>query len=330
MADRAPAAALLARSDDWGRAPSAHNTQPWRVTAAGPTTLVLGWDPDRVLTVGDPTGRDLLLSLGCVVEALAVTAADLGYAAAVTWDVDRTARRAALIELVSGHPSIGTGCTVAELRTRRTARAAYADPGPGPAQVARVASHAALGADLRLLVLGSEVAEAALQVADRWTFQSGPTTELRDWLRLDPRDPRYDQDGLSDAALGLGRWESRGLALALRPPVLALLRRTRLTRALARTATARPLGTVVLLAGPQDPTEEATAEAGRALLRAWVVGERAGWSAHPLSQLLDCPAGAALVRPELPVGTEPYAVWRLGMPRRPAVRSARLTDRRTG
>lgn len=73
-----PAQQLLARAADWGRAPSAHNTQPWEVTATGPDTLHLGWHADRVLEVGDPTRRDLFLSLGCVTEAIAIVAADLG------------------------------------------------------------------------------------------------------------------------------------------------------------------------------------------------------------------------------------------------------------
>ncbi|HEY5981808.1 MAG TPA: hypothetical protein VIT41_19450 [Microlunatus sp.] len=45
-------------------APSIHNTQPWRFRI-GPNTLELRADRDRRLRVLDPTGRQLMLSMGC-------------------------------------------------------------------------------------------------------------------------------------------------------------------------------------------------------------------------------------------------------------------------
>ena len=59
-----PAQQLLAREADWGRAPSAHNTQPWEVTATGPDTLHLGWHADRVLEARDHVERRGLPAAG--------------------------------------------------------------------------------------------------------------------------------------------------------------------------------------------------------------------------------------------------------------------------
>ena len=53
------------------RAPSIHNTQPWRFTASG-DRLDLHRDRDRALPVLDPTGRQQVISCGVAAEFAAV------------------------------------------------------------------------------------------------------------------------------------------------------------------------------------------------------------------------------------------------------------------
>ncbi|MGI8949210.1 MAG: hypothetical protein ACR2FV_14795 [Ornithinimicrobium sp.] len=330
MGEPTPAQRLLARSVDWGRAPSAHNTQPWDVRADGDRTLTLGWRPERTLPVGDPTARDLLLSLGCVAETLAITAADLGYAVRVRWSVDRRRAVAGHLELEPGPAAAKTDFTVAEVRARRTARGAYEDPALSAAQVRQLTSDVGLPDDVGLpggvdlVTVPSAVVDRALPIADRWSFDGPATGELREWLRLDRRATAYRQDGLTDLALGLSRAEALGLRWALRPRVLGVLRRTRATRLLAATATARPLGTVVALTTRDAPDDEQTAVLGRWLLRSWLAASRRGWSTHPLSHLLDAPESAALMH-DAAAGV-PVAVFRVGVPAQPAAASHRLSD----
>jgi hypothetical protein len=63
-------------------APSVHNAQPWRFKVDG-TVISLNVNPERVLGSGDPTHRELWISLGICLETLLQAAKGLG----ITTDV---------------------------------------------------------------------------------------------------------------------------------------------------------------------------------------------------------------------------------------------------
>jgi hypothetical protein len=65
-----------------GRAPSLHNSQPWRWVAEG-NSLQLFADPDRVVRRTDRSGREALLSFGVVLDHLRVAMAAAGWTAKV-------------------------------------------------------------------------------------------------------------------------------------------------------------------------------------------------------------------------------------------------------
>jgi Nitroreductase family len=60
------------------RAPSVHNSQPWRF-AVGPRRIAVHADPGRQLRVADAPGRALLVSCGAAVMNLRVAAEHLGF-----------------------------------------------------------------------------------------------------------------------------------------------------------------------------------------------------------------------------------------------------------
>lgn len=64
------------------RAPSVHNSQPWR-WRIGPTTIQLWSDPSRQLPATDPQRRDLMLSCGAALHHLQVALRALGWTATV-------------------------------------------------------------------------------------------------------------------------------------------------------------------------------------------------------------------------------------------------------
>jgi hypothetical protein len=65
------------------RAPSVHNSQPWRWRVVDEATIELYADPDRQLLVSDPSGRNLALSCGAATHHSFVAAQALGLTAAV-------------------------------------------------------------------------------------------------------------------------------------------------------------------------------------------------------------------------------------------------------
>ena len=74
---------LRAREAVARRAPSAHNTQPWLVVYGdgdGRGEVRIGADPARSLPGSDPTGRDLALGIGALVESYLIVAAEAGLA----------------------------------------------------------------------------------------------------------------------------------------------------------------------------------------------------------------------------------------------------------
>jgi hypothetical protein len=64
------------------RAPSLHNSQPWR-WVADDSGLHLFADPSRILHHSDSTGREVIISCGAVLDHLRVAAAGAGWHAAI-------------------------------------------------------------------------------------------------------------------------------------------------------------------------------------------------------------------------------------------------------
>ncbi|WP_305787075.1 hypothetical protein [Symbioplanes lichenis] len=308
---------LRARETDFRRAPSAHNTQPWTLDYRA-DEVVIGTDPARALPGSDPTGRDLALGLGAFTEACLIVAADVGLS--VACDLGDPHR----IRLVAAPARYATTFTAAEVAARRVARGAYT---PGV-----VLPESVPGLDAGLVHLPSRALAADLEVADRWLFGTPASArELREWLRLDPADPRYHQDGLTDRALELNRFEARVLGMALRAyPMMSRLGGPALLAASGR-GLLRYDGSVWVLTargsnsemGRGIDRERDLRQDGRRLLRVWLTLARHGLAVHPLSQLLDCPATAARLAER--VGATPLAVFRVGRPVREPVSSFRLT-----
>lgn len=125
------------------RAPSIHNTQPWRWRVCA-QRLELFSEPDMQLANTDPDGRDLIISCGVALHHCVVALASLGWHAKVSRFPDPdNSRHLATLEVVPQPPDPADIALAAAIPRRRTDRRAYSSwPVPG-GDVAQMAARAA-------------------------------------------------------------------------------------------------------------------------------------------------------------------------------------------
>jgi hypothetical protein len=177
------------------RAPSVHNTQPWRFRV-GESAIELYCDPRRKLQV-DPVGREMLISCGAALFGLRLAVRSLGYQPVVDLLPD-PARLRLLARVGIGAAKPMTSAEREMLRAlphRHTHRGAFG-PGPLPAGLMAGLQHDALaeGATLVLVEPGlayERLADIANAVgrrlaldpqirAEAWRWTRGPDSLARD------------------------------------------------------------------------------------------------------------------------------------------------------
>jgi nitroreductase len=193
------------------RAPSVHNTQPWRWHVDGPE-VVLYADRARRLDVADPSGRDLLISCGAALHHLQVAAAGLGWSTRVTRLPDPTDQD--LLALVRLRPSSIAPEQVALLRAlqhRRTDRRSF---GRWPVPTERLHRLAAVGAawGAQVLPVESSLVRAQLERLTRRArvIQDGDrryVEELQSWTRS------AKDEGIPAANLPVGQTTGSGVGV---------------------------------------------------------------------------------------------------------------------
>jgi len=183
------------------RAPSVHNTQPWRFRVAGPV-IELYADPRRKLRV-DPAGRELLISCGAALYGLRLAVRSLGYlpVAELLPDPGRV-RLLARVRAGAAAPLTGWERQLLEaVPHRHTHRGAF-DPGEVPASLLAGLQHDALaeGATLALIGNPGKHAKLAALVAEASRMQAlnpAAREEILRWSRA-PGSPA--RDGVPAAA----------------------------------------------------------------------------------------------------------------------------------
>ncbi|SCG66303.1 nitroreductase [Micromonospora halophytica] len=303
------------------RAPSAHNTQPWRLDYR-PGTVRVGWDPADTLPAADPTGRDLRLSLGAFVETCLIVAADL--AVPMEFVADHCAQDRWVGWLRAARRRYDSPFSAAQVQARRTHRGRFS-AGPDAQVIETVDAVARQAGGSVRVVPDADLLARLLRVADQQLYADPAVVgELRSWLRLTPAHPDYRADGLTGRCLGLSPVEATGLRAAL--AAYPALRRLGLPRLLAAAA-GNPLalgGAAIVLVGPPGMDDAAQIGFGRVLMRVWLTLHAAGLAAHPLSQLIDAPATRTALGALLDVAPQRLLhIARVGRPTGPAARSAR-------
>lgn len=217
------------------KAPSSHNTQPWRFRIDGSRVLVMA-DRSRQLPVNDPADRELTISCGAAAFTLVVAAWHAGLDPSVEW------------LLADSNPDLLCGFEIREgpsaqpdvdelyraIDRRHTSRGGFTDePVPDHLVEAMIAAADDRGVWLEILDQASRDPVAGLVAEGDRTQFSDPDwrRELASWMRSRTRGDGLAVPGLlapviraGVAGLDLGPRTARAdHALAMNAPVLAVL-----------------------------------------------------------------------------------------------------------
>ena len=222
------------------RAPSVHNTQPWRFRVT-PSAIELYSDPRRKLLV-DPLGREMLISCGAALFGLRLAVRSLGYQPVVEL-LGEPGRLRLLARVGLGAEAPLTTAErgmVTALPRRHTHRGAFA-PGPLPAGLLAGLQRDALAEGATLVMVEQGVAYQRLaDICDAVTqrLRSDPqaNADIRRWSRRPdslerdgvpahafPGSPRRQRGRLAQRDFDLGRGFGLQAAEGTPPAVTAVL-----------------------------------------------------------------------------------------------------------
>jgi hypothetical protein len=292
------------------RAPSVHNTQPWKWRIR-PGSVQLHADEDRHLDVTDPEQRDLVLSCGAALHHLQVALAARGLAADVERlpDPEDCDHLATIVVHPGAEPDALTASLYAAIATRRTDRRRMSHR-PVPAdQVEALEEHARHAGGLLVPVTEPRAREHLVATLDEATEQQrhepGYAAELRLWTHRLPGS----HDGIPASAVAappVGGTGASGLRrfgpATLAQPPLSLGR------------TPDDAAEFLVLVTPGDTVLDRL-RAGEATSAVLLAATRMGLATTPLSQALEIGACRHRVRTEvLRIPEYPQLVVRVGRP----------------
>ena len=297
------------------RAPSVHNSQPWRWTV-GRHVVHLHADRQRRLPATDADGRDLTVSCGAVLHHLRVALAAAGVRPIVHRMPNPGDRdRLATLELKPGRATDADLELAAAIIRRRTDRRPFGNrPIHEDSRRQLEGAAAGQGAILRVVddgrprvALLDAIREAALAQQD----MPGYATELRTWS-----GHRTGPDGVP--AANLLQREAAGVPAA----------RPFASGDLGPISASQQDGAILAVLGTASDDTLSQLRAGEALSAVLLTATRLGLASCPLSQPLEIGSTRRMLRDGVLGGTlSPQLVLRLGRP--PVGPSLPATPRRS-
>jgi nitroreductase len=298
------------------KAPSIHNTQPWRFTAS-PEQVELHFDRERALPVLDPSGRQQVISCGIAIEFVVVALAARGLAADVDLLPDGDAPDHLATARVSGaHDTTADDRSLGEAIDRRhTVRAPFLPRAvPGDLVDALEVEAARFDTWCKPITRSEEEIATVFLISRAEEIEQGDPAylaELESWLRTDPGavdgvpveavpsgDPHARPSNWLIRDFVAGQRESREFLPAGDPDALP-------------PDVERP---AVLLMGTTGDDRTAWLQAGRAPARVLLRATAAGVAASPLTQALDWPDTRTRLQRRLSLVGHPQFLLRMGYP----------------
>ena len=287
------------------RAPSIHNTQPWSF-ALRHDAVDLFADPSRQLLVLDPRARQLFVSCGCALFHLRVGIAAAGFTPVVALAPDvhepELVARVAIGEPAGWTPLVPLRDVVA---ARRTNRREFLDRDVPDEVVADLVARAEAEGATLVPIAGQDQRELTAQlsrIADSAENRDGAyRAELAAWTTNDPRR----RDGVQAASIPYGGADAEPDELPMR---------TFDTRDIGWLPESRgaPVDQCLLLFTTPDDEPGSWLRVGQALEHVWLQLTRLGFSASPLTQVVEVRETNERLRVELGLDGRPQLLLRVG------------------
>lgn len=303
------------------RAPSVHNTQPWRWRIRR-DAVELHADLGRHLPGTDPDRRDLVISCGAALHHLQVALAATGRSAHVVRLPDaENAHHLATAEVRPGPPPRGSADLARAIEDRRTDRRRFASEPVTPSELTalmrRVAGHGVVVHPVTDPAARRRLDGILADAAARQRHSPGYAAELAIWTH------RYAgaRDGVPLDALPKAGAQTPGAGLRTFPPGRLCLSGASLG--------ADHDGSLLLVLTTVEDTVLDHLLAGEATSAVLLAATRMGLATTPLSQALEVPAARARVASDvLHSPDHPQLIVRVGRPA-PGAGDLPPTPRRT-
>lgn len=193
------------------KAPSGHNTQPWRFSV-GANTIRIFPDLTRRLPVVDPDDHALYISLGCALENLILAANNAGYDAEISYFPISEQQECIVVQLKEGFKAQDN--KLFELIAVRQSTRSQFDGKPIPQEHLRMLEAAGKQESVifKLIIQPNDI-EPIIQFVkegNRVQFNDKAfVQELVSWIRFSKKEVAQHQDGLTSNAMGspsVPRW----------------------------------------------------------------------------------------------------------------------------
>ncbi|ULE35421.1 NAD(P)H nitroreductase [Mycobacterium sp. IDR2000157661] len=164
------------------RAPSIHNSQPWR-WMVGERSLHLYADPTHHLIHADPDRRELMVSCGLVLNHAVIALSALGWRARVSRFPNPAEPSHLASVLLSSSPADHHDVALAAAIPRRRTDRRHFSPWPVPrGDVATIGARTArMGIQLRCVEMSRDISGIVAEAVSRHDHDSGYRAELSAW-----------------------------------------------------------------------------------------------------------------------------------------------------
>jgi hypothetical protein len=271
------------------RCPSVHNVQPWLIEFQ-PEGLTIYDDLSRTLSIGDKSLHDHEVSMGAFVEGLNLILSTEGLGVGELVDLGAQEKvfqnrkiRARFRLTFKAHQKEDS--LAGAIPQRRSYRGLFKKSTDTDKATLAKAFH---GESSAVITEENEIkswAQAYDQCVVRINSNSPYQEELYQWLRLTEKHPSYSLDGLNREALSLSAVEGSVANFLMKPSVYRKLHQWGLAQAIVSEAPQIRSSTGLLFIFKRS--QETAFAAGRRFYRTWLELSQLGFSACPLSSLVD-------------------------------------------